>query len=341
MNSIFQDIRLWSGPRQLWVPVGYTRGDYDRSSNSFIGFARLNGGAGRGFVVEGRPDPGAGDRPGADYSVACPNYFRAMGVRIIKGREFTDQDTVESPGVIVIDEAMAHKFWPGEDPSGRVIDLGGPGGPRLTVVGVVADMRHRQLDEEMHPQFFSPYPQVAWPWMNIVLRTNGLPESYTVAIKKALAEVEPDRPVSDVQTMENIVQDSLGPRRFPTILLSAFALLALLLSTVGIIAVVSYSVAQRTQEIGIRMALGARPRDVLRLMLHASMTWVFVGIAIGLAGSLALTRLLGTLLYNVKPTDPEVIGTVALLLTSVAFLACYIPARRAAKVDPMVALRYE
>jgi len=165
--------------------------------------------------------------------------------------------------------------------------------------------------------------------------------TFMPAIKKAMSEVEPDRPVSGIETMQNIVQDSLGPRRFPTLLLSAFALLALVLATVGILGVVSYSVAQRTHEIGIRMALGARATDVLKLMVSGSMTWVVVGIVFGVAGSLGLTRLLGTLLYNVKPSNPVVLGSVSLLLTGIGLLASYIPARRASRVDPMVALRYE
>jgi putative ABC transport system permease protein len=156
-----------------------------------------------------------------------------------------------------------------------------------------------------------------------------------------MGEVEPDRPVSEFETMQNIVEDSLGSRRFPTLLLSAFALLALLLAAVGIIGVVSYSVAQRTHEIGIRMALGACAADVLALMVSGSMTWVAVGVGMGIAGSLGLTRLLGTLLYDVKPSNPMVLGTVSLLLTGIGLLASYIPARRAAKVDPMIALRYE
>ena len=154
-------------------------------------------------------------------------------------------------------------------------------------------------------------------------------------------EVEPDRPVSDFETMQNIVQDSLGSRRFPTLLLSAFALLALALAAVGIIGVVSYSVAQRTHEIGIRMALGACAADVLKLMVSGSMTWVLVGVGVGIAGSLGFTRLLGTLLYEVRPSNPVVLGTVSLLLTSIGLLASYVPARGAAKVDPMVALRCE
>jgi putative ABC transport system permease protein len=177
--------------------------------------------------------------------------------------------------------------------------------------------------------------------MTVVVRTVGSPMSFTPAIKKAIGQVEPDRPVSDIDTMQNVVRDSVGSRSFTTLLLTAFAMLALALAAVGIIGVVSYSVAQRTHEIGIRMALGARTADVLKLMLSGSMTWVAVGVCVGIAGALGLTRLLGTLLYDVKPSNPIVLGTVSLLLASVGLLASYIPARRAAKVDPMVALRYE
>jgi putative ABC transport system permease protein len=177
--------------------------------------------------------------------------------------------------------------------------------------------------------------------MSVVVRTKGTPEAYTPAVKKALSEFEPDRPVSGIGTMQEVVEGSVGSRRFPALLLAAFATLALVLAAVGIVGVVSYSVAQRTQEIGIRMALGARKTDVLKLILSGSMVWVFVGIGLGIAGSLALTRLLGTLLYEVKPWNPLVLGSVCLLLALVSMLASYIPARRAAKVDPMVALRYQ
>jgi len=301
----------------------------------------LEGNAGRGFVIEGRPDPGPGNRPGANYTVACPNYFRALGVPVLKGREFTHQDSLGAPAVIVINDAMAHKFWPDEDAVGRAIRLGGMDGPRLTIVGVVGDVHHTGLDEPARPQFFRPYPQAGWPVMSVVVKTAGAPATYTPAIKKALAEVEPTRPVSDVMPMQDIVQDSVGSRRFPAFVLSGFAGLALVLAAVGIVGVVSYSVAQRTQEIGIRMALGACKSDVLKLILSGSMAWVFIGIALGIIASLGLTRLLGTLLYGVKPGNPLVLGTVVLILAAVALLASYIPARRAAKVDPMVALRYE
>jgi len=303
-----------------------------------VGHLPMEGDAGRSFAVEGQPDPGRGQRPSAHYSVACPSYFKALGVPVLSGREFTHQDTLGSPGVVVINQTMAQKHWPKENPVGRRIL---EDDSWLTVVGVVGDVHHWGLDSESQPQFFRPYTQAAWPVMNVVVRTAGPPMSFTPAIKKALSVVEPDRPVSGLETMANIVQDSLGSRRFPTLLLSAFALLAVILASVGILGVVSYSVAQRTHEIGIRMALGARATDVLKLMVRGSMIWVVVGIVIGAAGSLGLTRLLGTLLYDVKPSNLMVLGAVSLLLTCIGLLASYIPARRAAKVDPMVALRYE
>jgi putative ABC transport system permease protein len=301
----------------------------------------FEGDAGRGFQIEGQPPAEPGHLPGAGYSVACPNYFRTMGIPLLKGREFTHQDTLGSAGVIVINETMAHTFWPKEDPVGRAIRLGDSNGARLTVVGVVGDVRYRGLDEPVRRQFFRPYTQAGWPVMGIVVRTIGTPSAFTVPIKKALAEVLPDRPVSQVEIMEEIVRNSTGSRRFPMLLLSGFALLALVLAAVGIAGVANYSVAQRTQEIGIRVALGARSNDVLRLVLRGSMNWVLLGILLGIAGSIGVTRLLSGLLYGVRPTDPAVLGAVSVLLTGVALLASYIPARRAMRVDPMIALRYE
>jgi predicted permease len=303
-----------------------------------VGHLPMEGDAGRSFAVEGQPDPGRGHRPGASYSVACPNYFKALGVPVLAGREFTHQDTVAAPAVAIVNQTMAQKYWPKESPVGRRIL---EDDSWLTVVGVVADVRNWGLDSGNQPQFFRPYTQAAWPVMSVVVRTVAAPMSYMPAIKKALIEVEPDRPVSDIETMQNVVQDSLGSRRFPTLLLSAFALLALVLAAVGIVGVVSYSVAQRTHEVGIRMALGARAVDVLKLMVSGTMTWVAVGVGVGVAGSLGLTRLLGTLLYDVKPSSPIVLASVSFLLACVGLVASYLPARRAAKVDPMVALRYE
>ncbi|HVN03289.1 MAG TPA: FtsX-like permease family protein, partial [Bryobacteraceae bacterium] len=306
-----------------------------------VGHLPFRGNAGRGFQIEGRPPAAPGDMPGADYSVACPNYFRTMGVPIVAGREFTAQDTVGSPGVIVINQTMAHHFWPKENPVGKAIRFGGSDGPRLVVVGVAGDVHHLGLDAPVRNQFFRPYTQAGWPIMNIVVRTAHAPATFATPIKKALAGILPDQPASNVETMERIVHDSTGSRRFPMLLLSVFSVLALLLAAVGIVGVVSHSVAQRRHEIGIRMALGAGTVDVLRLMVNSNMIWVLGGLAAGIAGSAGLTRLLGGLLYEVRPLDPAVIGAVSLLLAVVALGASYLPARRAARIDPMAALRCE
>ncbi len=310
-------------------------------SVSAVAHLPFEGNAGRSFQIEGRPPADPGQMPGADYSVACPNYFRTMDIPILKGREFTQQDRVNAPGAIVINEAMAHAFWPKENPVGRAIRLGGSDGPRLTVVGVVEDVHHLGLDVPMRPQFFRPYMQAGWPVMTIVVRTVNAPSTFAGPVKKALAEVLPERPVSNIEIMEEIVHDSTGSRRFPMLLLGVFSVLALALAAIGIVGVVGHSVAQRTHEIGIRMALGAETMDVLRLMVNSSMTWVLIGLAAGVAGSAALTRLLIGLLYNVRPLDPAVLGAVSLLLIAVALLASYLPARRAAKIDPVAALRCE
>jgi len=301
----------------------------------------FRGNAGRGFQIEGRPPADPGQMPGANYTVACPNYFRTMGIPILKGREFTQRDSLNAPGVIVINETMAHAFWPKENPVGRAIRLGGSDGPRLTVVGVVGDVHQSGLDTPARPQFLRPYMQAGWPSMAIVVRTTNAPTAFTASVKKALADVFPDRPVSDIETMESIVRGSTSSRRLPMLLLSVFSVLALVLASIGIVGVVSHSVAQRTHEIGIRMALGAETMDVLRLMVNSTMAWVTVGLVGGIAGSAGLTRLLGGMLYRVRPLDPMVLGGVSTLLAAVALLASYLPARKAAKIDPMTALRVE
>lgn len=308
---------------------------------SAVGHLPFKGTAGRGFQIEGRPAADPGNMPSANYSVACPNYFRSMGIPILKGREFTDQDTLSAPAVMVINERMAREYWPNEDPVGRAIRLGGSDGPRLTIVGVAADVHFRGLDAPPMKQFFRPYTQAGWPIMNIVARSVATPGAYGAPVKKALASVLPDLPVSDVDTMENVIRNSTGGRRFPMLLLIVFSALALVLAAVGIVGVVGHSVTQRTQEIGIRMALGANGLDVLRLVIRGSMLWVLIGLAAGLAASAAATRLLTGMLYDVRPLDPAVLGGVALLLAGVALAASYLPARRAARIDPLVALRCE
>jgi putative ABC transport system permease protein len=306
-----------------------------------VGHLPFEGNAGRGFQIEGRPPADPQNMPGASYTVACPNYFRSMGIRVLKGREFTQRDTLDSAGVIVINEAMARQFWPKEDPIGKAIRLGGSDGARLTIVGVVGDVHYQGLDTPVTAQFMRPYTQAGWPIMNIVVRTAYAPISFTETIKKAIKTFLPDRPVSRVETMADVVRNSTGSRRIPMLLLSAFSLVALLLAAVGIVGVVGYSVTQRTQEIGLRMALGARGASVFGLVVRSSMKWVLMGLALGIAGSIGIAQLLGTLLYEVRPADPIVLGAVSALLVAVALLASSLPAHRAANLDPIRTLRHE
>jgi putative ABC transport system permease protein len=301
------------------------------------------GGAGRGFVIEGQPDPGPENQPGAGYSVICPNYFRTMGIRLISGREFTERDSQNAPGVIVINEAMAKRYWPNEDPLGKRIKIGFfiSDNPWLTIIGIAQDVKQGSLDRRPFPAFFRSYSQAAWPVMAVVVRTASSPGAFINPIKQSLARFEPDRAVSGVRTMDEVLYDSVGSRRFPMMLLVAFSLVALTLAAVGISGVVGFAVSQRTREIGIRMALGARKGQVIRLVLNRSMIAALIGVVVGLAASYGLTRFLTGLLFEVKPMDPVALGSAALLLAGVAFVACYLPARRATKVDPMIALRCE
>ncbi len=321
--------------------VGSVAGVQSVSAVSHLPLA--GGGAGREFVIQGRPDPSPAETPSGNYSMTCPNYFHTMGIPILKGREFSSRDTLNSVPVVIINEGMARRYWPNEDPLGRHFKLGNPRSPSpwLTVVGVVRDVHHWSLDYQIVPQMFRPYSQAAWPGMTIVARTAGDPAVFTTAIRNAAASIDHEQPISDVRTMEFVIQDSLGFRRFPMLLLTTFAGVALLLAAVGIYGVMSYSVAQRTQEIGIRMALGAERSQVLRLVLSRSLQPVLAGVVIGVAGALALTRVLASLLFEVSPSDPFVFTAVALLLMAVALIASLVPALKAARVDPLIALRYE
>jgi predicted permease len=313
-------------------------------SVSGIAHLPLSGsGAGRSFVLEGKPDPGPERRPDAAYSVACPNILRTMGIALVRGREFTDRDAAGVSGVALINERMASSYWPGEEVIGKRFKLGGLDSeePWLTVVGVFRDIRHGGLDRQLDPLFLRPYSQAGWPVMSIVVKTASAPVAFVAPIKKAFTAVVPDQAVSGVRTMDDVVGESVSSRRFPMLLLSGFALLALVLAAVGIAGVVAYSVVQQQQEIGLRMALGAQPRDVLRLVVGHSMWWTFAGLGAGLVGSFGMLRLLGSLLYGVDSSDLTVLAAVSLLLAIVALAASYVPARRALRVDPVAALRWQ
>jgi putative ABC transport system permease protein len=299
------------------------------------------GGAGRGFTIEGRPAPAPDQQPSAGYSVACPNVLRTLGVALASGREFTMADTLGAPPVALINESMARRFWPGEDAVGKRFKIGGfeSTNPWLTVVGVSRDVRHWGLDQDLQPAFLRPYGQAGWPFATVIVKTAAAPLPLAPRVKEALARVEPGRPVARVSTMEATVASSVSGRRFPMLLLITFGALALALAAVGIAAVVGYSVAQRTQEIGVRMALGAQGKDVLRMVIGQSLTWTAGGLAAGLLVSALVLRFLASLLYGVRPLDPLVVCGAALLLAAVAAAASYLPARRAARVDPVAVLR--
>jgi len=301
----------------------------------------LAGRASRSFYIEGRPVPEPRDEPGGVYTVSCPDYFQAMGIPLTRGRDFTHDDRQSSTPVVIISEAMAQKYWRGEDPLGKRIEIDHQNHVWLTIVGIVGDTRQVGLDRDAIPQLYRPYAQAGWPWMQVVVRTQEDPAGYSRAVKQAMASVEPERGISAFVTMENVVYRSTGSRRFPMQLLACFSGLALVLAAVGIVGMVSYSVTQRTNEIGIRIALGAKTRDVLRLIVGASMGWVLGGVAVGVAASVGVGRMLSAMLYEVRPADPAVLGAVALLLSVVAFAASFGCALRATRVDPLVALRSE
>ena len=273
--------------------------------------------------------------------MACPNVLRTLGMALRSGREFTVRDTLEAPSIALVNEAMARRDWPGEDAVGKRFKIGGFGSdaPWITVVGVFKNVRQFGLDSDPGPWFLRPYQQAGWPFMSIVVKTASTPASFVAPVKQALAIVEPNQPVSGVRSMEEVVGTSVSSRRFPMLLLSLFGVLALVLAAVGIAGVVGYSVVRRTQEIGLRMALGAQRVDVLRLVLGQSLIWTLVGVVCGLAAAFGLLRFLDTLLYGIKPADPVVLGAASVLLVVVSITASYLPARRAMGIDAVRALR--
>jgi len=297
------------------------------------------------FVIEHRPPIAPGDEPSLESRSVLGDYFKVMQIPLRAGRDFGPQDITENaPLVGIANEALVRQYFQNEDPIGKRI--GWARDPQIhwiTIVGVVGDVRHFGLDLPELPALYSPYTQInPWKrWMSIAARTEGNPNAMAQSIKQEIWKVDPQLPVSRVETMDEMTAGSFAARRFNMSLLTLFAGLALVLAAIGIYGVMSYAVTQRTQEIGIRMALGARTSDVLRIVLRNGMTLVLIGIALGLGGAFVLTRLMVTLLFGVTPTDAFTIGLVSMVLIVVAFIACFIPARRATKVDPLVALRYE
>jgi putative ABC transport system permease protein len=296
-----------------------------------------------GFSIDGRVSASESEELVADRRMISPDYFEALGVPLLRGRGFSDQDDQTSPGVAIVSESLARRFIPGEEPIGRRIKLGGRESTRpwLIIVGVAGDVHDQALESDARPCVYVPYPQFPTSNMTLVVRGVSDPKLLIPAIREGVWTVDRDQPVTEIKTMDQFVSESISSRKFNALLLAIFAGLALVLATVGVYGVIAYSVSQRVQEIGIRMALGAQPSSVVRLVLGRGMVLVVVGVAIGLSTSLALTRLMTSLLFGVSATDAGTFLAVSGLLIMIALLASYIPARRAAKVDPMVALRSE
>jgi putative ABC transport system permease protein len=292
------------------------------------------------FQIVGQAPVRKGEEPFVGVRVATPAYFDAIGTALRQGRLFGSQDDAKAGGVILVNETFAKKFLPGRQPIGQRLQLG-ERQETHEIIGVVADVKNDDFDEMVDPTSYLPYSQNARRTMNLVIRGTLDPTQLVSAVRSEVRALDSTLPVSNAKTVSQMIDERMSPKRLMTYILGVFALSALLLAAIGIYGVMSYAVAQRTQEIGIRMALGARAADVLKLVLKNGMALTLIGVGIGLVGAFALTRLLANLLFQVAPTDKFTFIAVAMSLILVALLACYLPARRATKVDPLVALRYE
>lgn len=291
------------------------------------------------FTVEGyEPAPGEGS-PGGEYKIISPGFLRAMGIPLLKGRTFDDTDTAESERVVLIDETAARRYWPEQDPAGRRLSFSQ--NRWRMVVGVVGAVKSSGLEAEGRPQVYMPYTQSTPRSFSLVVHAQGPPLDLTPAIRREVLGLDRDLAIYDVRTLEQRVTGSLAQRRNSMALFLLFAGLGLLLAAVGLYSLISYSITQRTHEIGIRLALGAQPGDIFWLVVGHGMTLTLVGVAAGLAAAFAAGRTLSSLLFNLAPTDPLTLASVSGLLVVVAFAACAVPARRATRVHPLVALRYE
>jgi putative ABC transport system permease protein len=295
------------------------------------------------ITIEALPTPDPGKFPHPDFHMVSPSYIDALSIPLLRGRNFTDADTDTAPQVALINATMARRFWPNEDATGKRFHWGHPGSkePWIEIIGVVGDTKLYGLANPSRLELYMPLQQSRSSDMFLVLRSAIDPASLTPAVRDAVASIDKDQPVFSVNTMKQLVDASVATRHITLVLLGLFSGLALLLAAIGIYGVISYSVQQRTHEIGIRMALGAQRRDVLRLVVGQGVRLAALGIAIGIAAAFGLTRLMASLLFGVGAYDPVAFVTAAIILLLVAIAACYIPARRAIAVDPMVALRYE
>ena len=345
-NSLLQNIRALPGVQSVAAASGLPLG---------------NNGWQTSFVVDGRPQPPRGQSPLMEACTVTPDYFRAMNIPLLRGRYFTDQDNrsfiagrdlsklsegermIAGANVIIVDELFARQHWPNEEAVGKRIKFGtDQTAPVLEVVGVVGRVRMESLSGDSNRvQGYFAFGQLPFSGMTVIVKGNGDPQQLIAGARAQVSALDSDQPIYNIRTMDEIRGESVAPQRLNLMLLSIFAGIAFVLAIVGIYGVMSYAVTQRTHEIGIRMAIGAQPRDVFRMILRQGMLLTIIGIGAGLAGAFGLTRLMATMLFGVRPTDPVTFAGVALLLTAVALVACYIPGRRATKVDPVNSLRYE
>jgi putative ABC transport system permease protein len=293
-----------------------------------------------GFTIEGRPDPPPGQGPHADIRNVNHDYFQAMRIPLLRGRDLTEAEVHRNAMVAVISDALAKRFFAaGEEPLGQRLRPNWSKKDSYEIVGIVGDVRHRGLDSGLVQTIYLPSLRLGYA--NLVIRTTNNPAGLAAAVRREVTEIDPHQPVASIKTMEQLVSESVAQPRFRTLLLGLFSAVALLLSVVGIYGVLSYTVSQSTHDLGIRMALGARSADVLGMVIRKGMKLTLLGLAIGLGAAFALTRMMRDLLFGVQPTDTITFSAIALMLIIIALLACYLPARRAARVDPMVALRHE
>jgi len=303
-------------------------------------------GGSRSFHIEGREEKRPEDQTEEQLRIVTDGYFAAMGIPIVTGREFTERDALNQPRVAVVNDAMAKKHWPHESPIGKRVSFSTNEPHWYEIVGVAGNIKHRALEAVDRPELYVPYRQPLFAeWtvrpMYVIARTSADPASIVAIARHEIARVDPDQPISDVRTMDERIGRSLSSRRFSMVLLALFAGLALTLAAVGIYGIVAYSVTERTHEIGVRVALGAQRRDVMAMVVGQGMTMTIVGTAIGVAASAALARLMSSLLFGVSAVDPVTFVAIPLLLIAVALAACYVPARRAMRVDPLETLRSE
>ncbi|MCI0612827.1 ABC transporter permease, partial [bacterium] len=294
------------------------------------------------FVIEGHPPLQQGERQISDLVVISPNYFNLIGSKLLRGRDFTESDNQDSNGVAIISELMAQRYWRNEDPIGKRFKINSDANAKwFTVVGVVGDVKQSWFDQEIRPQFYLPYLQRPTLKMRFLARTIGNPLNFVSTVRSQIYAVDRSQPIDEIKTLAQVFKDEASPLRFAAMLMLVFGALALVLSAIGIYGVMSYSVAQRTHEIGIRNALGAKQKDLLTLILGQGMKTTLLGLAIGLPLAIALSRIMARTLFGIVELEYITLITIMFVLALVAILSSYFPASRAAKIDPIAALRYE